>query len=223
MTNGQHLTLKPDPPIFLPMPVRVKICGITSLSDALPAVEAGADALGFIFYSRSARNISPQTAAQIIAQLPPFVARVGVFVNASAEEIRKIANDTGLTTIQLHGDEPPEFTAQFAQSTIKALRVKDRQSVEGLSAYSCGGFLLDSYVEGQRGGSGETFNWDLAREAKRFRKPIILAGGLTPQNVQQAVAQVQPFAVDVSSGVELAPGKKDPARVKDFIARAKSA
>lgn len=204
------------------MSMLVKICGITNLADALAAVDAGADALGFMFYEPSARNISPAAAREIIAQIPPRVAKVGVFVNASVETIRRIAAECGLDTVQLHGEETPEFCAQFAPLKVwKAIRVRDQSSLRALPNYKTDAWLLDSYVAGQPGGTGEKFNWDLAVAAKALGRPVILAGGLTPGNVSDAVRQVRPFGVDVSSGVESAPGKKNAAKVKAFIQAAK--
>jgi phosphoribosylanthranilate isomerase len=202
--------------------VRVKICGITSEADALAAVEAGADALGFMFYEPSPRNLSVAQAAQVIRVLPPFVARVGVFVNPTAELVRQIADKCGLDTIQLHGDESPAWCDEIAATTrlkvVKAFRVRDASILELLPAYHTSAWLLDSYVAGQLGGTGARFNWDLAVLARQLGTPIILAGGLTPENAAEAARQVMPHALDVSSGVESAPGKKDHAKVRDFIA-----
>lgn len=208
--------------IFRPMSLLVKICGITNLADAQAAVDAGADALGFMFYEPSARHITPAAAREIIAQLPPRVAKVGVFVNASAETIRRIAAECGLDTLQLHGEETLEFCAQFAPLKVwKAIRVRDESSLGALPDYKTDAWLLDSYVAGQKGGTGEKFNWELAIAAKDLGRPIILAGGLTPENIATAVRQVRPFGVDVSSGVESGPGKKDAAKVRAFIMAAK--
>jgi len=197
--------------------VRVKICGLTSLSDALAAVEAGADAIGFMFYERSPRNLSLTVAAQIVRELPPFVARVGVFVDASEEFIRRAIAECALDTLQFHGDESPEFCQKFSLKSYKAFRIRGAESLKDLPRYPTSGWLLDSFVPDKVGGTGATFNWDLARQAKEFGRPIILAGGLTPENVAEAVRQVQPFAVDVSSGVESQPGIKDHGKVRAFI------
>lgn len=207
---------------FRPMSLLVKICGITNLADALTAVDAGADALGFMFYEPSARNIAPAAALEIIARLPPRVAKVGVFVNAPAETIRHIAMECGLDTVQLHGEETPEFCAQFAPLKVwKAIRVRDESSLRALPDYKTDAWLLDSYVAGQKGGTGEKFDWELAIAANVLGRPIIFAGGLTPENIANAVHQVRPFGVDVSSGVESGPGKKDAAKVRAFIMAAK--
>lgn len=202
--------------------VRVKICGLTSLADAQAAVAAGADALGFMFYSQSPRCITPAAAREIIAQLPPLIARVGVFVNPTPEAVRD-AIACGVDTLQFHGEEPLEFCRQFAQPVIKALRLRDADSLQACLPYRGLPWLLDSYVPGLRGGTGARFNWDLAVAARKENPCIILAGGLTPDNVAEAVRQVHPFAVDVSSGVELSPGRKDPAKVRAFVAAAKGA
>jgi phosphoribosylanthranilate isomerase len=203
------------------VPVKVKICGITNLPDALAAIDAGADALGFMFYKESPRCLSPEAAAEIIRQLPPFVAKVGVFVNASADVIRKTATTAALDTLQLHGDETPDFCRQFSLPVIKAFRIRCAGCLEPLKKYQTAAWLLDSYVTAKPGGTGAVFNWDLAVQAKSFGGHIILAGGLTPQNIAEAVRKVQPYAVDVSSGVESAPGKKDPAKLRQFITGAK--
>ncbi len=203
------------------MSVRVKICGITSADDARAAVGAGVDALGFMFYEPSPRCVTPEQAAAIIAKLPTHVAKVGVFVDADEAAVRTTAAMAGLDTLQFHGSEPPEFCARFELRTIKAFRVKDSGSLAQLPDYETDAWLLDSYVQGVPGGTGERFNWDLAVEAKRLDRPILLAGGLTPENVGEAVGQVTPYGLDVSSGVEAAPGRKDAAKVAAFIASAK--
>jgi phosphoribosylanthranilate isomerase len=204
------------------MKTRVKICGITNLADAQAAVEAGADALGFNFYEKSPRYVSLKTAAAISKQLPPFVMRVGVFVDAEADFVLRAIGEVGLTMLQFHGDEPPEFCTQFGLMSMKAFRIRDEKSLDELPKYQTDAFLLDAYSVEARGGTGEKFNWDLAVESQKFNKPIFLAGGLTPENVAEAVRKVRPFAVDVSSGVESAPGKKDHAKMKAFIAATKS-
>ena len=203
------------------MNVRVKICGITRVEDALAAVEAGADALGFMFYASSPRCVGPRMVAEIVPQLPPFVARVGVFVNPSEEEVHRAVLVCGLDTLQFHGEESPEFCAKFGLKTIKAFRVRDVDSLQALASYRTDAWLLDSFVPGQQGGSGARFNWDLAREAQQHGRPIILAGGLDAENVAEAVRKVRPYAVDVSSGVEASPGKKDIEKIKRFVAAAK--
>jgi phosphoribosylanthranilate isomerase len=204
------------------METRVKICGITNLADAQAAVEAGADALGFNFYDKSPRFVTIQRAAEITKQIPPFVMRVGVFVNAPEEFVLRAIAEAGLTMLQFHGDEPPDFCAQFGLMSMKAFRIRDEKSLEELPKFQTDANLLDAYSPEARGGTGEKFNWNLAVEAQKFGKPVFLAGGLTPENVAEAVRKVKPFGVDVASGVESAPGKKDAAKVKAFIAAAKS-
>ena len=205
------------------MSVRVKICGITSAQDALAAVDAGADALGFMFYEASPRRVTPEQASEIIRELPPFVARVGVFVNPDADKVRATIAETGIDTLQFHGEETPEFCRQFGLRVIKAFRVRDVLSLKRLADFRNEAWLLDSFVEGKHGGTGAIFNWDLAAQAVKQGGRVILAGGLTPENVAEAVRQVRPYALDVSSGVELAPGRKDVTKVRAFIAAAKTA
>ena len=203
--------------------VRVKICGVTNIPDALAAVDAGADALGFMFVPASPRALKLETAASIIRELPPFVSRVGVMVDPSPQFLEDAVRKCGLSAVQLHGNESPEFCSASSGIVIKAFRVSDRESLAGIRRYVTDAWLLDSYVPDKLGGTGTRFNWDLALEVKQWGRPIILAGGLTPANVADAVRQVQPYAVDVSSGVEGAPGKKDPIKLRDFIAAAKQA
>jgi len=204
------------------MPVKVKICGITNLPDGLAAAEAGADALGFMFYDQSPRHITIDDAAGLVRQLPPFVLRVGVFVNAPEDQVVRAIRECGLTLLQFHGDEPPEYCLQFGLMSMKAFRVRDAASLQLVQNYHTEAFLLDAYTPGKLGGTGETFNWDLAREAQSWGRPIFLAGGLTADNVAEAVRHARPFAVDVSSGVEAAPGRKDHAKVRAFIQAAKA-
>lgn len=203
------------------MSVKVKICGITSVADAIACVEAGADALGFMFYKRSPRYIEPAVAAEIARQLPEHIIRVGVFVNEQVATVKAVLAMCRLDLLQFHGDEPPEYCLQFNMRTMKAFRVRDTASLRLLPAYETDFWLLDAYVPALRGGTGETFNWQLAVEAKKFGRAIFLAGGLTPENVAVAVQLVQPYGVDVSTGVESAPGKKDHAKIRAFIEAAK--
>jgi phosphoribosylanthranilate isomerase len=203
--------------------LRIKICGITNAQDALMVVDAGADALGFMFYEPSPRNVSITSTAKIIRELPPLVTKVGVFVNAAEELIRQAIGECGLDALQFHGDETPEFCRKFPTPVIKALRMQNADSLNSLPRYETAAWLLDSYIAGQQGGTGATFTWDLAVAAKKFGRSIILAGGLTPENVASAVRQVGPYGVDVSSGVESAPGKKDSKKVRAFIVAAKGA
>jgi phosphoribosylanthranilate isomerase len=202
--------------------VHVKICGIRSVEDAQAAVEAGADALGFVFYPPSPRYVTPEDADQIIRGLPPFVTTVGLFVDVPLDLINDIAARCRLDRIQLHGHEPPEFCRQLKQPVIKAFRIKNVDSLAQLPRYTVSAYLLDAYVEGALpGGTGASFPWDLAAQAKPYG-PVILAGGLTPENVGAAIARIRPYGVDVSSGVERAPGLKDHQKVRAFIACAKT-
>ncbi|GLI39836.1 phosphoribosylanthranilate isomerase [Geobacter hydrogenophilus] len=200
--------------------IRVKICGITSLEDALMAVEAGADALGFVFHEQSPRHVTPEEAAGIIAALPPFIQTVGLFVNRPLEFVNETAVRCRIDLVQLHGDEPPEFCDAVERRVIKAFRVQDITSLDPIRHYRVAAHLLDAYSPTAYGGTGLTFNWDIAKSAKEFG-PVILAGGLTPDNVREAVEAVMPYAVDVSGGVESSPGRKDGAKVREFIRRAK--
>jgi len=201
--------------------VRVKICRTTSLEDALWALECGADALGFIFYPKAASYIPSERAAQIVRNLPPFVTPVGVFVDEPHDRVSGIAGAVGLRAVQLHGDESPEYCRRFpGLRVIKAFRVGEGFDVKRLAAYQADAFLLDAYDPNLRGGTGRTFNWDIAVEAKRYGT-IILSGGLNPGNVADAVSKVRPYAVDVGSGVEVEPGRKDRGKIKHFIEQAK--
>ena len=195
---------------------RIKICGITNLDDALMVIETGADALGFIFVANTPRYIPPDQAAKIIDNLPPFITTVGLFVNAEQTAIETIADHCHLDVIQLHGDEPPELCRALSRRSVKAFRVKDESSLSRLPDYHVNAYLLDTYVKRAMGGTGKVFDWNLAVKAKQYGW-IILAGGLNPENVGSAVRQVRPYGVDVSSGIEAAPGHKDPAKVKAFI------
>jgi phosphoribosylanthranilate isomerase len=204
------------------MSVIIKICGMTNASDALAAVDAGADALGFMFSDQSPRQVSLRAAAEIIRQLPPFVVKVGVFVNAPADRVVRAIGECTLNLLQFHGEEPPEYCGQFGLMNMKAFRIRDADSLKILPAYPTDAWLLDAYAPDRPGGTGATFNWDLAVEAQKFGRPIFLAGGLTPENVGEAVRKVRPYAVDVSSGVETAPGRKDPDKMRRFILAARS-
>ena len=201
---------------------RVKICGITNIDDARCAVFAGADALGFVFYRKSSRYISPAAAAEIVALLPPFVTTVGLFVNAGNNEIQQTMKTAGLNVAQLHGDESPEECAVSSYPVIKAIRVKDAESLNGVDRYSVAGLLLDAWNDSHYGGTGETFDWQLAKRLAGGL-PLILAGGLTPDNVAAAITTVHPYAVDVSSGVESSPGNKDHDKIYQFIQQVRQA
>jgi phosphoribosylanthranilate isomerase len=205
------------------MDVKVKICGITRVEDAKAAADAGADAIGFMFFAQSPRAVSIDAAAEIGFDLSPWVMKVGVFVDPEPDFVFAAIQTAGLNLLQFHGNETPEFCSQFGVMSMKALRIKDRSSLEVVPSYHTDALLLDSYVAGKQGGTGEKFNWDLAIEAKSFRKPIFLAGGLTAENVAEAVRRVEPFGVDVSSGVEQAPGHKDHAKIRRFITAVREA
>jgi phosphoribosylanthranilate isomerase len=205
------------------MSVKVKICGITNTADAQAAVEAGADILGFVFHDSSPRRVTIESAAGIAATVPPFILRAGVFVDADAETIFAALQRCGLNLLQFHGSESPDFCRQFGVMSVKAFRIRDAGSLDALRTYNTDAWLLDAYSPDKPGGTGERFDWDLALEANKLGRPIFLAGGLTPDNVGEAVRRVRPFGVDVSSGVEAVPGRKDHQKVKDFIKAAKSA
>jgi phosphoribosylanthranilate isomerase len=200
--------------------VRVKICGVTNLEDALLAAELGAHAIGLNFYSESPRCVSPFTAAEIVRQLPPFVSTVGVFVNWDAAPVSALAAALRLSAVQLHGDESPELVAEIAKkiSVVKAFRVGQGTALPLFSKYkSASAYLLDAGVTDKFGGTGQQTDWTRAAAAAKSHC-IVLAGGLTPENVAQAIQTVRPYAVDVASGVESKPGKKDPAKLRAFFA-----
>ena len=205
------------------MSVTVKICGITSEADAIAAAEAGADAIGLMFYEGSPRHVTLEQAKAISAALPQHVMRVGVFVNAEEAFVHQALTECMLNILQFHGDETPEECSRYPVMTLKAFRVQGEETLAQLEAYPSAGYLLDAYVKDALGGTGATFNWDLAVRAQEFGKPIFLAGGLTPENVAEAVRKVQPFGVDVSSGVEIEPGRKDAQQMRTFVAAAKGA
>jgi phosphoribosylanthranilate isomerase len=210
--------------------VRVKICGITNIEDALASCEYGADALGFIFHRKSPRFVEPDVAIEIVKAIPPFVTTVGVFVDTDANTINDIVKAVGLQVVQLHGNEPPEFCKNINGKIIKTFRIKGMRVVnigrgeqgvnKEMERYNVSAYLLDTFKENIEGGTGITFNWGVARDAAKAGK-IVLAGGLTPENIKQAINIVMPYAVDVSSGVEESPGKKDLKKVMEFIEAAK--
>lgn len=202
------------------MPCRVKICGITNLSDALAAIEAGADALGFVFYEPSPRYITPEACAEIVRLLPPYVSLVGLFVNEQAAKIIDVFKQCRLDIVQFHGDETPEFCEAIALPYYRALRVDSQRhspdDVLGMAApyVSSKGVLLDTYTPGVHGGTGQRFDWSLVPDTLPY---VILAGGLDPSNVSDAIDAVKPYAVDVSGGVELSKGKKCTEKMRQFI------
>jgi phosphoribosylanthranilate isomerase len=204
----------------MPYTPKVKICGITNAEDAAAAVDAGADALGFVFHRKSQRYIEPTVARQIIMSLPPLVTPVGVFVNEDQQVVRKLMDDCGLALAQLHGNESVTYCQELSRPILKALRVKDRSTFLALAEFrgraGVRGFLLDAFSDQAYGGTGQVIDWQLAAEAAKAAN-ILLAGGLTPDNVEKAIQAVRPYGVDVSSGVERGPGQKDHEKVRAFI------
>lgn len=198
--------------------VRVKVCGITNYQDASMAIELGADALGFIFAS-SPRQITPEKARDIIYAIPPFVQTVGVFVDEDPVKIRRTMRLCRLDLVQLHGDESPDLCRKLMPCAIKALRLKDESSLSAIKPYRgrVKAILLDTYMQGKRGGTGRTFDWDLAIKAKEFGIPTILSGGLNPDTISEAISLVKPFGVDVNSGIEESPGKKSPDLMRELM------
>lgn len=202
---------------------RVKICGITNIDDAMKAAELGAYALGFIFYRESPRYIPPVKAAAIVKQLPPFVGRVGVFVNMNLQGVLEIIKRAGLSAVQLHGNETHEFCYQLHAISsipiIKVFRIQDESSFYKIEnfGYAINAILLDTYKDDTYGGTGETFNWRLADLAKKAEKPVILSGGLNTANVVEAFKSVKPYAIDINSGIEISPGIKDHYMMKSLF------
>ncbi|MDD5495735.1 MAG: phosphoribosylanthranilate isomerase [Candidatus Omnitrophica bacterium] len=200
---------------------RIKICGITNKIDALAAADLGVDMLGFVFYKGSKRHVEPKMARDIINELPVSVKRVGVFVDEKREKVLEIAQDAYLDMLQFHGDETPEYCGSFytqekRYKIIKAFRIKDKESLKHVNDYDVDYYLLDTYNGDSIGGSGEVFDWKVLRDFE-FLKPVILAGGLTPLNISKAIDEILPYGVDVSTGVERSPGKKDPELMKKFV------
>lgn len=198
--------------------IKAKICGITNLEDALASVNAGCDALGFVFYKKSPRYIAPEKAKNIIKSLPKSVIKVGVFVNSKERTIKHVARMCGLDILQFHGDESPEFCSRFnGYKVIKAFRVKDGLDLENILKYRPFAYLFDTYVKSKVGGTGKSFDWKLIRHVDGIKRPIFLSGGLTERNVKEAIESVHPDWVDVSSSLEMSPGRKNHNKVKDFI------
>ena len=202
--------------------IKVKICGITTLADAMLAVDAGADALGFIFVEDTPRFVTPAVAGSIIRALPPFVTPVGVFWNHAAGHVKSVAESCGLGALQFHGDEAPEDLAGYVQPVIKTVKVGGAADLERLDAYTVSAFLLDSRERWSEGEARQPISWQLARAAAAHGR-IILSAGLTPANVADAIAVARPYGVDVNSGVEASPGRKDPVKVREFVAAARRA
>jgi len=215
--------LHPEPfavlrsPLLAPASCRVKICGITRLEDLLNAAKSGADAIGLVFYEKSPRNVSIAQAVKLLAMLPPFVTVVGLFVNASAQRVREVQNSVLLDVLQFHGEESPQFCEQFQRPYLKAIRVNPGVDLLQCAAdfHSAQGLLLDAHVEGIPGGTGTVFDWTLI--PPQFPVPLILSGGLHAENVAAGIRQVRPWAVDISSGVELSKGIKDAAKISRFM------
>ncbi len=199
------------------MPIRVKICGITLYDDARTAANLGADALGFIFHPASPRYIAPSAAREIIGKLPPFVSKVGVFVDRNVRDVIEIARASGVDTIQLHGSETPNMCDRIPYPVIKAFSVDTETDLSLLDEYRVSGFLLDTWDKRLKGGTGRTFDWSVAEPASRTHDTIILAGGLGPTNVKEAIEQVLPYGIDVNSGVEIRPGVKNPKKMSHVI------
>jgi phosphoribosylanthranilate isomerase len=195
---------------------KIKICGITNMEDAQAAADYGADALGFIFYKESKRYVDPEVAKSIVSALPPFITTVGVFVNHDLGEISRIKETTGIQVAQLHGDETPEFASSLPIEVIKVIRVKDKSDLDKVAQYSGQAILFDTYSDKEYGGTGESFDWKILNNLSSEKK-VVLSGGLNPENVLEAIQIVRPYAVDVSSGVEDTPGKKDHTKIKKFI------
>ena len=200
--------------------MKVKICGITNIEDALLSADLGADALGFIFVPSSPRHIAPGAARKIIQALPPFVVPVGVVADMPYEDILEIIDQTGIGCIQLHGEETPKQLAKYPVPVYKSFRVDSGFDLEILRRYKGSAYLLDTKISGKLGGTGKTFDWEIAVKAKEYGR-IILSGGLTPENIVEAVQRVEPYAVDVNSGVEERPGKKDHSKLKSLFKKLK--
>jgi phosphoribosylanthranilate isomerase len=205
------------------MSIKVKICGLTNAGDAEAAVEAGADLVGLVFYDQSPRHVTVESASEIARVIPPYVLRVGLFVNPESRLVAEAIVRCGLQMLQFHGDESPEFCRKFGMMTMKAFRMEGPETLDALPQYPTDAWLLDAHVKGKFGGTGRTFDWALAAKAVQLGKPVFLAGGLTPGNVGEAVRTVRPYGVDVSGGVEVSPGRKDPGKLKAFVAAAREA
>lgn len=197
---------------------KIKICGITNKIDAIAAAELGVDMLGFVFYEKSNRFVSAAMVEDIVNELPPSIGKVGVFVDETKENVIRIAEDASLNMLQFHGDETPEYCAYFKDrfKVIKAFRLKDKNDLKTINNYNTNYYLLDTYKPDSIGGTGETFDWKMLKDFE-ILKPVILSGGLNPQNVASAIKEIVPYAVDVSTGVEVSPGKKDVKAMKQFV------
>lgn len=202
----------------------IKICGITNKIDAVNAANLGVDMLGFVFYKESKRCVDRKTVREIVNELPESLTKVGVFVDEDADKVRAIAEDVGLDALQFHGNETPEYCAAFKgdYKVIKAFRLKDRQDLKSVGLYDVDYYLVDTHKNGLAGGTGETFDWKMLKDFE-FLKPVILSGGLNPDNVAQAISEVVPYGVDVSSGVEESPGRKSLQLLKKFVEEVRKA
>lgn len=202
----------------------VKICGITNKMDAVSAADLGADMLGFVFYGKSKRYVDIDMVREIASELPDRVLKVGVFVDEDADKVREIAGEVPLDALQFHGSETPEYCARFSggYKVIKAFRIKDKESLKEISQYGVDMYLLDTYINGAHGGTGEVFDWKIVKDFE-FLKPVILSGGLDPDNVARAISELAPYGVDASSGVEISPGRKDRELMKRFITEVRKA
>ena len=212
----------------IPARTRIKMCGLTREKDVEAGVEAGLDALGFIFYRKSPRNVEPDFVRSVVAKMPPFTDCVGVFVNRGREEVEEIVEYCGLSHAQLHGSEDPKYCERIERfvspcRVVKAFRVSEESTREEFDPYAkvIHGYLLDTYVKGNAGGTGEIFDWSIIKRLN-LQRPMILAGGLDPDNIEEALKQVQPFGVDVNSGVEIEPGIKDHAKLFEFVLKVRS-
>jgi phosphoribosylanthranilate isomerase len=199
---------------------KIKICGITNLKDALMAAKLGADAIGFVF-AKSTRRITPEKAGDIVLKLPWKLVRIGVFVNEKPERVNRVVRVCGLDLVQLHGDETPAYCKKISSRIIKAVRIKSKKDIEKIKKYKVAAVLLDAYSKSKYGGTGKTFDWNLAKNVKRSKVPVILSGGLNEKNIMEAIKKVRPYAVDVSSGVESSPGCKNAKKMKKVIEIAK--
>lgn len=204
--------------VFLGL-MKIKFCGITNIDDAIDAVSFNVDAIGFIFVKNSPRYISPEKAEEIAMNIPPFIQLVGVFADHDQQEIIDIATRCKLDLIQLHGDESPSFCLSMPRRVIKAFRISDLDDIQNIASYQgvVAAVLLDTFVEGMNGGTGKTFDWGLALQAKEYEIPIILSGGINSSNIKKAINLVNPYAVDISSSIEAEPGKKDYNKMKELI------
>lgn len=204
--------------------MKIKICGLTNKDDALNAIALNVDALGFIFYEHSPRYISPEVVETFVLDLPPFINTIGVFVNATPDYINSVVKRCKLNGIQLHGSEPPEFCTQFSLPTIKAIPVREHSDITTIPKYKgcVNGILLDTKAENVHGGTGKTFDWGLALEAKEYDTPLILSGGINAKNIEKALKMVAPYGIDICSGVEKEPGIKDYNKMQELIGAIKT-